>query len=266
MGLLEQYRRRLISGGAGESSGYITFGWDGYVQDKDSGVRICGLSFNMGQIASIKRNNENVPIAPIVELPGGQSYDIRIDYKALINADEICQIYPGASGAAYRSLVYLDVSELNTAKVVSMEALFVGIDCSIAGLNSLSTVNVESMRRIFDGRARSFLSGEIDGWDTSNVRNFSYAFRQTRSSFDEQYSIDISGWDTSSATTMAAMFKGHKNLVELRMYGATNPNADVDEMFQGVTSYGTFYYNPAYDYSHIIAQLPSTWTAIAVTQ
>jgi hypothetical protein len=29
-------------------------------------------------------------------------------------------------------------------------------------------------------------------------------------------------------------------------------------MFEGVTSEGTFYYNPAYDYSKIIAQLPAT--------
>jgi hypothetical protein len=36
-------------------------------------------------------------------------------------------------------------------------------------------------------------------------------------------------------------------------------------MFYGVASNGTFYYNSAYDYSKILAKLPSTWTKIPCT-
>ena len=32
----------------------------------------------------------------------------------------------------------------------------------------------------------------------------------------------------------------------------------VNNMFNGIKTTGTFYYNPAYDYSKIIAVLPST--------
>lgn len=42
------------------------------------------------------------------------------------------------------------------------------------------------------------------------------------------------------------------------MSGVTN----YDMMFAGITTTGTLSYNPAYDYSKIIAQLPSTWTAV----
>ena len=36
----------------------------------------------------------------------------------------------------------------------------------------------------------------------------------------------------------------------------------VSNMFNGITTNGTFYYNPDYDYSKIIAVLPDTWTAV----
>jgi hypothetical protein len=37
-------------------------------------------------------------------------------------------------------------------------------------------------------------------------------------------------------------------------------------MFNGVPKNGTFYYDPAYDYSKIIAKLPTTWTAVPLTE
>jgi hypothetical protein len=39
---------------------------------------------------------------------------------------------------------------------------------------------------------------------------------------------------------------------------------DVSYMFENITTNGKFYYNSNYDYSKIIAQLPTTWTAIAM--
>jgi hypothetical protein len=41
-----------------------------------------------------------------------------------------------------------------------------------------------------------------------------------------------------------------------------NSNLSNYSMFYNVTSEGTFYYNPQYDYSKVIAELPETWTAI----
>lgn len=261
----EQFRRRLMAQQKFDS-GYISFGWNGYVQQVDSGVMICGYDFNLSQIASIKRNNENVPITRIVELPGGQSYDITINYKGLVNANEMCMISSGASGGSYRTLSYIDLSHLDTLKVVSMRRMFYGMDCELIGLNQLSVGRVQNMSRVFGSRNKSFIHGEIDAWDTRNVEDFSYAFAHEGYVMDEYFSIDISGWDTSRAVTMEGMFSKHTRLNELRMMGPTNPNAVVTNMFAMNEMNGKFYYNPLYDYSHIIAQLPSTWTAIPVTQ
>ena len=39
---------------------------------------------------------------------------------------------------------------------------------------------------------------------------------------------------------------------------------NVYSMFSNITTTGTFYYNGNYDYSKIIAVLPSTWTAVPI--
>ena len=64
--------------------------------------------------------------------------------------------------------------------------------------------------------------------------------------------------NTHNVTNMQRMFYNSKYLVEVHMTGDVSNVENVTGMFEGVTSEGTFYYNPAYDYSVIIAQLPST--------
>ena len=57
---------------------------------------------------------------------------------------------------------------------------------------------------------------------------------------------------------MEHMFSGCYNLQTVMMDSELNPNLRVSSMFAAVTTNGTFYYNPAYDYSKIIAALPET--------
>ena len=57
---------------------------------------------------------------------------------------------------------------------------------------------------------------------------------------------------------MLRMFGACHNLQTVYMDGEIGVNSSYDEMFYNVTTEGTFYYNPAYDYSKIIAQLPAT--------
>jgi hypothetical protein len=64
---------------------------------------------------------------------------------------------------------------------------------------------------------------------------------------------------------MDNMFAGCTSLTEVRMGG--NPakitsSSYVDGMFSNITTKGVFYYNAEYDYSKIIAKLPSTWKAV----
>ena len=75
-------------------------------------------------------------------------------------------------------------------------------------------------------------------------------------------SIDLSSWDTSNVTDMGYMFWGCVKLLEVRMYGDVSKVTNVLGMFNLIAANGTFYYNPQYDYSKIIAVLPSSWAAV----
>ena len=58
------------------------------------------------------------------------------------------------------------------------------------------------------------------------------------------------------------MFANCTSLIEIKMGGDVSKVTDVFYIFSGIAKNGTFYYNSQYDYSKIIAELPSTWTAI----
>lgn len=57
---------------------------------------------------------------------------------------------------------------------------------------------------------------------------------------------------------MNYMFSTCSNLQTVYMDSELNQNLTVSYMFLNITTEGTFYYNPAYDYSKIIAALPAT--------
>lgn len=70
--------------------------------------------------------------------------------------------------------------------------------------------------------------------------------------------IDLSRLDMSQCVSMELMFEGCSNLKTIIMNTELNPNVKTTSIFKNITTEGTFYYNPAYDYSTIIAQLPAT--------
>jgi surface protein len=76
--------------------------------------------------------------------------------------------------------------------------------------------------------------------------------------------LDLTPWDLSSVTNMESAFMGCVNLTELKMSGDVSNVSNVNEMFFSYSSFkaGTFYYDSNYDYSKIIEQLPSNWTAV----
>lgn len=74
--------------------------------------------------------------------------------------------------------------------------------------------------------------------------------------------LDLTPWDLSSVTDMSRMWSSCDALKEIRMSGDIS-NAKCDDMFGVIYSQsGTFYYDSNYDYSKIIEQLPSNWTAV----
>ena len=70
--------------------------------------------------------------------------------------------------------------------------------------------------------------------------------------------IDLRGFVFSKVTTMYRMFSNCDYLQEVYIDGDISNVSTVSEMFNNITTEGTFYYNPAYDYSKIIDQLPAT--------
>ena len=121
---------------------------------------------------------------------------------------------------------------------------------------------------------------DFSNWDVSKVTNFEYMFYQS-----EIKDVDMSNWkhslnarmknmfsnsevenvifgDISNVYNMDSIFIGCHNLKSVTMTHPINSNLSNYSMFSNVTSEGTFYYNPQYDYSKVIAELPETWTAI----
>lgn len=94
---------------------------------------------------------------------------------------------------------------------------------------------------------------DLKGWNTSNVTDMSRMFYNCKARV-----IDLRGFVFSKVTTMYRMFSNCDYLQEVYIDGDISNVNNVSEMFNNITTEGTFYYNPAYDYSVIIAQLPAT--------
>ena len=182
-----------------------------------------------------------------------------------------------------------DMSQWDWKNVHNWEGMFK----SCLNLTTLENIpqNVSiygSMSEIFS-QCQKLTSVDLSNWDTSNVTDMSYMFNYCQkltsldlSNWDTSKvttmqnmfdncgyltSIDLSNWDTSNVTAMDFMFNYCTNLTEIRMGGDVSNVTNVYSMFNsaGLTtgdSECTFYYNPKYDYSKIIEQLPSRWTAV----
>lgn len=118
------------------------------------------------------------------------------------------------------------------------------------------TDNITSMERAFSSCTPEKLSIS----STSNVTNMRFMFNLSQ--IDK---VDLTGLDLSKVENMEQMFGGCSKLIEVRMDSELNPDLIAANMFVNITTNGTFYYNPNYDYSKIIAELPSTWTAVPLT-
>lgn len=105
------------------------------------------------------------------------------------------------------------------------------------------------MERMFESTSLK----EIPTLNTSQCTNMTYMFLGT-----PIITADLRGWDLSKVTDMLGMFGSCYNLQTVYMDGEIGVRSSDDDMFKNITTEGTFYYNPAYDYSKIIAQLPAT--------
>lgn len=113
---------------------------------------------------------------------------------------------------------------------------------------------------LLEGMFKQSKFKDITLGDTSNVLRMGSMFSSC-----EAESITMTTGCANGAS-MQWMFHTCQNIKSIKMLGDMSGADDVSMMFYGVTTEGTFYYNPAYDYSKIIAELPESWTAVPLTE
>lgn len=133
------------------------------------------------------------------------------------------------------------------------------------GLHKIKYVfeNLTSLRHLFYGiSSPEFYIVDVDmsSLDASTVTDMYGMFNLE----NRITSIDMSNVDISNVTNMNFMFRFCTNLKSVTMTGNPSNLVSTTSMFDKVTTTGTFYYNKNYNYSKIIAVLPSTWTAVAI--
>ena len=101
------------------------------------------------------------------------------------------------------------------------------------------------------------ISLDLSNFDTSKVTNMSYMFFYSRG----LTSLDLSNFNTSAVTDMTRMFNGCSNLtsVTFGLQADVSKVTSYSDMFYGITTTGTLYYDGDYDFSKIIEVKPSTW-------
>ncbi|EKP7339173.1 BspA family leucine-rich repeat surface protein [Listeria monocytogenes] len=95
----------------------------------------------------------------------------------------------------------LDLSNLNTSNVTSMDGMFKFSAATSLDLSSFDTSKVTNMGYMFDQSAATSL--DLSSFDTSNVTSMTYMFDSSPAT-----SLDLSNFDTSNVTDMSDMFVG----------------------------------------------------------
>lgn len=175
----------------------------------------------------------------------------------------------------------IDLSGIDTTACTSF--VLGSCDAPVINLSSVNTSNFTTMSSMFYG-CFNITSLDISHFDYSKVTSMGSMFygcsklesitmggnNVTTSMNDMFYGcsnithIDLTHLQLDNVTNMDNMFYNCTKLVELKMGGnpakITSPSY-VENMFYQVKTNGVFRYNIDYDYSKIIAKLPSTWKA-----
>ncbi len=162
------------------------------------------------------------------------------------------------------TLKALNISNFDFSRMTSISELFKDcISLTSLDVSNVNTSNITNMNRLFQN-CSSLISLDLSSFDTSKVTNMHEMFRNCSS----LVSIDLSNFDTNNVENMGWMFNGCSKLTSVKMMGNTSNLRYATGIFPYSTNDGTLYYNDAYDYSKIIAELPNAWTAIpcAVTE
>lgn len=159
----------------------------------------------------------------------------------------------------------IGIEDWDVSKVAFMGHLFEG--CKSLKRLDLSKWNTSSV----EGNVPSFQNCEnleelnIRGLDFRGCGYLHYTFRNCK----KLKHIDLTGVKFDTALIASYVFAGCENLLSVTItepIGFNEFHINFNTFFEGVTTNGTFYYNPANDYTKIINALPSTWKAVPITE
>lgn len=110
-----------------------------------------------------------------------------------------------------RSLVSVDLTNLDTSQVTNMASMFAGCEkLTNLDVSHLDTRKVTNIANMF-GQCSSLTNLDVSHFNTSNVTNMSSMFNYC----DSLTSLDVSHFNTGNVTSMANMFYSCKSLTSL---------------------------------------------------
>ena len=133
-----------------------------------------------------------------------------------------------------KNLISLDLGMFDTSQVTNMNGMFSGCS-SLKSLNlsSFNTAKVTKMNGMFSG-CSSLTSINVSGFDTSQVTTMQGMFRGCSS----LEALDLSNFNTRNVTSMNSMFDGCTSLPSLNVSNFNTANVtDMSGMFVGLTKF-----------------------------
>lgn len=185
------------------------------------------------------------------------------------------QMFKGRTNLRYVTLK-------NTSNITNMNSMFSGcVNLLEVDTTGWDTSNVTEMKGLFEDTG--VVSADLSNLDVSKAYNLDEMFYKTKMKkvdmstwkhngsvrmkdmFANSYVEEIIFGDTTGVYMMDGIFSGAKALKSITMTYPVTGLLSNYSMFYNVTTEGTFYYNPEYDYSSIINQLPATWKAVPLS-
>ena len=178
-------------------------------------------------------------------------------------------------------LGYVDL--YNTGNITDMSYMLSGCIMMVEGnFRDWDVSNVTTMKDMFYYTGNANV--DISDWNVSNVISFEKMFYKSKIQ-----TVDMSNWkhnkgsvqmdkmfadsmvenvifgDTTNVTTMDDIFDRCRELKSITMTYPLTHLINNNNMFSLAEGDGTFYYNPEYDYSVVINQLPKGWKVVPLS-
>ncbi|ENI0605457.1 BspA family leucine-rich repeat surface protein [Listeria monocytogenes] len=169
--------------------------------------------------------NPSMPIQDLTGIPVSEITNIVLEDKVFASGN--CSSLFSKSAA-----ISLDLSNLDTSDVTSMQAMFSESRATSLNLSNFDTRKVTNMYCMFQRIHVPNL--DLSNFDTRNVKDMGWMFNLSHTT----RSIDVSSFDTSKVTNMNSMFRDTDGLIsslDLSNFDTRNVT-DMRYMFRGSTA------------------------------